>query len=136
MDMYTLPNANDFEVLGQHVEGGRFDIFKIVDIDRKECFLFNGASLTDYANRCDNHFLDSLSLTIKDDAFLKVTNKLKYQLPQMLVNPHPFVECDNFYVRNVLTTMLIAFKNSQDGMDNTLEPERSILDDLGLDIDI
>ena len=136
MDQYTLPNADDFEVFGHYVEGGRFDIYKIVDIDRKECFLFNGASLTDYANRCDNHFLDATSLTIKDDAFLKVSNKMKYQLPPLLSTPHPFVECDNFYVRNVLMTILVAFKNAKDGIENTLMPERAILDDLGLDIDI
>lgn len=136
MDQYTLPNADDFEVFGHNVEGGRFDIYKIVDIDRKACYLFNGSSTTDFANRCDNHYLQEVSLTITDDEFLNTKAKLNYALPPTLAHPHPFVDCDNFYVRNILATLMVAVKNDEDGLDNLLEPTSSPLDDLGLDLDI
>lgn len=136
MEQYTLPNASDFEVWGHHVQGGRFDIYKIVDTDRAACYLFNGSSATDFANKCENHYLDDISLTITDDEFLAAKTRLRYRLPPTLRSPHPFVDCDNFYVRNVLATLLIAAKNDDDGMDNKLEPSRSRLLDLGLDLDI
>lgn len=136
MDQYELPNAKDFEVFGHNVEGGRFDIFKIVDIDRKACYLFKGSSTTDYANRCDNHYLQDIALTITDDEFLTAKTRMRYALPPTLSTPHPFVDCDNFYVRNILATLLVAVKNDEDGLDNLLEPETSGLADLGLDLDI
>lgn len=136
MDQYIMPTANDFEVFGHDVEGGRFDVYKIVDIDRRVCYLFNGASMLDYVGRFDNHFIQDVSLTIKDDAFLTAKSKLQYKLPSILTTPHPFVDGDNFYVRNVLATILIASQNEDDGLDNLLESERPTLNNLGLDLDI
>lgn len=136
MDQYELPNANDFEVFGHSVEGGRFDIYKIVDIDRKACYLFKGSSTTDFASRCSNHYLQDISLTITDDEFLTAKARMCYTLPPTLSTPHPFVDGDNFYVRNILATLLMAVKNDADGLSNPLETESSALTDLGLDLDI
>ncbi len=127
MDKYELPNADDFEVFGHYVETGRFDVHKVVDTHHRQCWLFRGSSIIDSVSGFETHYAEPYVLKIMDDEWLTVSVRGRdnnYQLPSMLQSQLPFVDCDNFFARNIMQTIRVCCENGASGMVNTLEREK------------
>lgn len=118
LEQYDMPNSHDFEVWGRHIKEGRFELVKVVDTHHRETYLIGDCSFTESVRGFDNHQLTCYSINITEDAFLSVRSRQEHiPVPSMFQMEFPFVEGDDFHIRNSFRVLLMQYENTDDGID-------------------